>query len=147
MARVAVGTGVYGKCDQVQNVGYVAHYFFHLGYSPLIPLKSVFVLERDESQIKLPFSFKAMFFGYLRAFLVWCMGIAGLVALFALAGKNTQLNLPNGPVMLTPSVGYGAIGASIALLAVLILSYFVARPSAARREQLVNHLRQAGLKV
>jgi len=55
MTRIAVGTSLYGKCDQIQNVGHVAHYFFHVGYSPIVPLRSVFVLEKDESEIKLPF--------------------------------------------------------------------------------------------
>jgi hypothetical protein len=140
-----VGTGLYGRCDQVANLGHVAHYFFHVGYSPLIPLRSVFVLQRDESVVKLRFSFKAMFFGYFRAFLFWCLGIAGLVATFGFGGATA--NLPSGPMVLDQTVGYAAIGVAVALIVVLVLSYFVARPSASRKEKLLSQLREAGVQV
>ncbi|HEY3495410.1 MAG TPA: hypothetical protein VGK73_12015 [Polyangiaceae bacterium] len=146
MARLVVGTGLYGRCDQIPNVGHVAHYFFHMGYSPLVPLRSVFVLDQDESEIKLPFSFKAMLFGYFRAFLLWCAFVTALVAFFALAGPVT-LNLPSGPVELTSTIGYLAIGGVVAILVVLVLSYLIARPSQARTQQLIATLRQAGIQV
>lgn len=147
MARIAVGTGLYGRCDQVENLGHVAHYFFHIGHSPLIPLRSVFVLDADEAEIKLPFSWKAMFFGYLRAFLLWCMGLSALLACFALAGRGTQLDTASGPILLDSGFGYAALGVVAALSIALGLSYVVARPSLTRREQLLNRLRQAGLGV
>ena len=146
MSRITVGTGLYGKCDQIPNVGHVAHYFFHMGYSPLVPLRSVFVLDQDESEIKLPFSFKAMLFGYFRAFLWWCAGVTALVAFFAFAGPVT-VNLPSGPVVLTSTIGFLAIGGVVAVVLVLLLSYLVARPSQARKQQLIGVLRQAGISV
>jgi len=146
MSRVAVGTGLYGRCDQIQDVGHVANYFFHIGYSPLIPLRTVFVLDRDESVVRLPFSFKATLFGYMRAGLLWCMGIVGLVAFFALAA-NATVNLPSGPVVLTNTIGYEAIGAGVGLLVVLVLSYLIARPSRARRERILDLLQRAGVQV
>jgi hypothetical protein len=144
MSRVTVGTGLYGKCDQVEGVGHVAHRFFHIGFSPLIPLGSVFVFDRDESMVEVPFSFKAMLFGYLRAFFLWCLGISGLVAVFSFVGDGVTLNLADGPLHLTPAIGGSAIGVVVFFLVLLVLSYVAARPSAARKAKLLDRLRQAG---
>lgn len=142
MSRITVGIGLYGKCDQIEGVGHVAHRFFHMGYSPLVPLGSVFVLDHDESAVAVPFSFKAVLLGYLRAFFVWCTGIASLVAALSFAGAT--INLKGGPIQLTPAIGGAAIGVVVGLLVLLVLSYFIARPSAARKEKLLELLRQAG---
>lgn len=145
MSRVAVGTILYGRCDQIQNVGHVAQKFFHVGYSPLIPLGSVFVLE-DERVVKIPFSIKAMLFGYLRATLVWGMGLVAMIAFFALSA-NATINLPSGPMVLTNTIGYEAIGAGVGLVLVLVLTYVLARPSKNREDRLMQFLRDAGVRV
>lgn len=146
MARLVVGTGLYGKCNQIPNVGHVAQYFFHMGYSPIVPLRTVFVLDADESEIKLPFSFKAVLFGYFRAFLLWCAGTVALFTFFAFAGPVT-LNLPSGPFELTSTEGIVGVGAVIGLVLVLVVSYVVARPSQRQAQALLQTLREAGIRV
>ena len=77
-----------GKVDEVPGLFYVATQFVHLNYIPLGPMKSFLILAgtekgEDFSGVKIKMSWKSVFFGYLRAALVWgiiLIAIGGLAA-------------------------------------------------------------------
>ena len=76
------GSTFYGKTDEVPGLFHVATRFGHLWYIPLIPLGSYLLLQDggDESHgVQVPFSFKSLALGWLRAGTV-------LLAIFALIG-------------------------------------------------------------
>src|SRR5262245_52980403 len=78
------GKRLFGKCDQVPGVGYVATQFFHIQFLPLVPLQSFVIEEGSEGGdgfrgVPIPLSIKSILFGWLRAGLV-IGAIVGMIA-------------------------------------------------------------------
>ncbi|HEY4330788.1 MAG TPA: hypothetical protein VGN88_13690 [Phycisphaerae bacterium] len=64
-----IGQRPYGKCDVVPELFYVATWFFHVNFFPLVPLGSRLILSRTGSTyqtVRIPFSFKSLFYAWVR---------------------------------------------------------------------------------
>jgi hypothetical protein len=75
---IVFGTRPYGKCDVVPELFYVATWFFHVDYLPLIPTGSRLILGHSGNSyqvVKIPFSFKSLFLAWART--AFCMGTIG----------------------------------------------------------------------
>lgn len=81
---IVYGTRCYGRADVVEGLGHVTCRFVHIMFVPLIPIKTVFLVDEDRG-MELPFSFKAALSGWLRGgAIVTGLGmLAGGVANFA----------------------------------------------------------------
>ncbi len=83
---LVVGVKLYGKSDQVPGLFYVATHFFHVAFCPLIPVLSYLIVEGNERGEKfqgqrIGLSFKSVFFGWLRA---WLLISSGVILLWAM---------------------------------------------------------------
>jgi hypothetical protein len=75
---IVFGTRPYGKCDVVPELFYVATWFFHIDYVPLIPTGSRLILGRSGNSyqvVKLPLSIKSLFLAWAR--MAFCIGMIG----------------------------------------------------------------------
>lgn len=82
---IMYGERVYGKCDVVPELFYVGTFFFHVNFLPLIPLRSMIILEESNQQyygVKIGLSLKSIVLGWARVafFLLSCMMIMILIA-------------------------------------------------------------------
>ena len=77
---IVFGTRPYGKCDVVPELFYVATWFFHVDYMPLIPTGSRLILGQSGNQyqvVKIPLSFKSILLAWSRtAFYMATIGTA-----------------------------------------------------------------------
>ncbi len=86
---IPYGTLYYGKVDQVSDVLYVATLFFHIGFIPLIPLKTFVLFDKKSKYqhlggVRIRINLKSVFVGYMRAIFM-VLGIIGIlygIALF-----------------------------------------------------------------
>ena len=98
---IVVGTRPYGKCDVVPELFYVATWFFHVDYMPLIPTGSRLILGQSGNQyqvVKIPLSFKSILLAWTRA--AFCVATFGtgfwalITLLDAKQARETGLLLP-----------------------------------------------------
>jgi hypothetical protein len=88
---IIYGTKPYGKCDVVPELFYVATWFFHVDFVPLIPTGSRLILGQSGSSyqvVKIPFSFKSLFLAWSRAAFFAGMIGTGLWAVVAICDPN-----------------------------------------------------------
>jgi hypothetical protein len=84
---VHAGLSLYGKVDQVPGLLHVATQFFHVNFVPLIPLGSYVVIEGVEPKndappgVPIAFSYRSLFFAWLRAGIIMGGGGAAMVAI------------------------------------------------------------------
>ena len=79
-----IGEQPYGKCDVVPELFYVATWFIHVDYFPLIPTKSRLVLGRQGQNyqvVAIPFSFKSLFWAWSRTGLLIATIVSGIWAI------------------------------------------------------------------
>lgn len=79
---VEFGQRPYGKCDVVPELFYVATWFFHVNYVPLVPMGTRLVLGQSGKKyhvVRIPFSFKSLLFAWVRT-----ACLAGIIS-FAIA--------------------------------------------------------------
>ena len=75
---IVFGTRPYGKCDVVPELFYVATWFFHVDFLPLIPTGSRLVLGHSGNQyhvVNIPLSFKSILLAWARA--AFCVATIG----------------------------------------------------------------------
>jgi hypothetical protein len=98
---IVFGTRPYGKCDVVPELFYVATWFFHVDYMPLIPTGSRLILGQSGNQyqvVKIPLSFKSILLAWARA--AFCVAMIGtgfwavITMLDAKQARETGLLLP-----------------------------------------------------
>jgi len=111
------GTRPFGKCDVVPELFYVATWFWHIDYLPLIPLGSKLVLSQRGDQyhvVSIPVSLKSIAYAWMRAALLVGGIIAWIIALVAL--NDPQMGRELGAVW---PLG-AALGCSLAFVLVMV---------------------------
>lgn len=86
---IVYGTRCYGKADVIEGLGHVTCRFVHIGFVPLVPIETLFLVD-DDRGMKIPFSFKAALSGWLRAGAIFA-GILFLLGGFAEFGEGEPL--------------------------------------------------------
>ena len=87
------GTRPFGKCDNVPELFYVATWFFHVDYIPLVPTGTRLVLGQSGNQyqvIQLPPSVKSIFLAWIRAAGFLGSIIAWIVVLVAMNDRQAR---------------------------------------------------------
>lgn len=105
--------GLYGKVDEIPEVGHVATKFLAFLWFPVIPMGSFFVTQkRDDGWegAKVGWSLKSILVGYLRTFSVFLMiggGVMIIVGLVSMFGGNSGAGgtLAASAIFLVPGVG------------------------------------------
>ncbi len=130
-----VGADLYGKVDRVPEVCHVGTRFLHIMFFPMVPTGSYLVLESEahrESNIahKIRWSWKPVGLAYMRAFLV--------VTIMASWGVGCEIlfDARNRPG--TRSLAFMGLGFGTVLLGVYLLTLLLGRPTARRREYLLQ---------
>jgi hypothetical protein len=87
---IITGQKPYGKCDVVPGLFYVATWFFHFDYLPLVPMGTRLILNQTGDTyrfIKLPFSPRSLLYAWSRAAFL----LAGIIAwICTIAALNDQ---------------------------------------------------------
>jgi hypothetical protein len=80
---IVTGQKPYGTCDVVPELFYVATVFFHVNYVPLIPVRSMIILEKKGETIygvNIRMSFKSVLLAWSRMITFLTMAIGTIVA-------------------------------------------------------------------
>jgi len=122
------GSGLYGKCDHLPKLFYVATRFGHIWYMPLIPWQSYLVIDGTESRkdfsgCPIGLSAKSILLAYFRM-------ISFLGAVCSMISLAVILNTVQGAIDWTQA-GL-LIVVSIVLFALFWASYRLGQPSPAR---------------
>jgi hypothetical protein len=115
---VHIGTRPFGKCDVVPELFYVATWFFHVNFVPLVPLGTRLVLAKAGEKyyvVNIRFSLKSLLFAWLRMGLLAGAVVTGIMAIVGFTDKRPVPEI-DGPVMLT-------IAALLALLFAVVMIY------------------------
>jgi hypothetical protein len=137
---IVFGLRHYGAVDQLGDGPYVATRFFHLMFVPIVPAagSSVLVVDSDHRGVRgltVPLSFKSILAAYWRAATL-CYAIAAFFWSFGNALFLFRTLRPWPAVLLGGSVCSGLTAAML-----FVLSYWLFRPGASRREHLHDLLR------
>lgn len=124
-----VGTRLYGKCDHVPRLFYVATTFAHVWFIPLIPISSYLFLPNGKQKdgVAISIHLKSILLAWLRAACFIATPILWIAALCEGASHIAHMR-PPASVALEAGLWLGGAG----LLALAILSYFGPRISRAR---------------
>lgn len=119
------GTRMFGKCDRVPGLFYVATIFAHINYLPLLPTKTYLVFDDgSERGLDLPMSGKSIAFGYLRAAFIFGAIAAVVIGLIMIGeGNRRPENMP---------LGGGLVLLAVALMTTWWFSYRLSNPSLER---------------
>lgn len=82
------GQRPFGKCDVVPELFYVATWFFHTNFVPLVPLGTRLILGQSGKTyqtLRIPFSLKSLLYAWFRTALLAGMAAFGIMALMALS--------------------------------------------------------------
>jgi hypothetical protein len=97
MDRMYIVTGQkpYGTCDVVPELFHVATVFFHVNYAPLIPLRSMIILEKRGDEfygVNIPMSFKSVLLAWGRMIAFLAMMGFGIFALILWESHRRRAN-------------------------------------------------------
>lgn len=137
---MSFGKRMYGKCDQVEGVGYVGTMFVYAFYLPIVPLRSMFVTSRNAGTYcghDVPLSVKSIAMAYVRAAMwtfVIAVGFVAAVSLQYVLGLHDPKDVPMTTYTL---IFAGTALATLVSAAALWLSYRLTHASPERREALL----------
>lgn len=131
------GTSNYGKTDELPGLCYVATEFFHVYYVPVIPLRSLLIVEgTDEKQFKkIDMSGKSVMLTYLRGM----AGVGALICTVIFVATCFHLFNWHKDKALADNKWY-FLAAGIVGFVVLVLSYLWMKPHPVRALELANIL-------
>jgi hypothetical protein len=130
---IVYGTRLYGKCDHVPGLFYIATIFAHVWYIPLFPTKSFLLLDdgTEEHGVQISMSPKSVLFGWVRgaAFLIGpILLLIGMIEAGSNRGRTSSDAGTIASLLLT--------GAALLILGAA--SYFVMRIGRARAVRLAE---------